>query len=293
MDGGAPPPSLSLELTIEPVQVSVEARHRGDPLWKRWLGIDSLLARPGDACSYESRSRYGWLTCSWLIDTGRSYGHALAERVLALPVVATQFDITFEFAMVAAPDGGEVNDQLADRGSDAGASASPASDVPAHELRTNRAFMGGMLDLDYAIDHGGPPDERLNVYDNLPETVDEAAELRRAQGLISCTEGWLVGDFGHEAVAARNATPAPFDPEHLRARSEAIQATVAGPPPLDAAKHFASMSALKLAEAAELGIETEAGQDCALEAAHYAGACVAVAAHAHGQRPHAYVRALG
>ena len=293
MDGDPPPSSLSLELTIEPVQVTMEARHHDDPLWKRWFGADPLFARRDDGCYYESRSRYGWLTCSWLIDTERSFGHAFADQILVLPTVATQFDITFEFAIVAAPDTDAGGAQPINASQDTSTGASSVTGARAHELRINRAFMAGLLDFDYAVDHGGPPDDRRNIYDNLPETVDAAAELRRVQQLISCAEGWVAGNFGHEAVAARNAAPVPFEPDQLRARSAAIQASVVGPPPLDVAKHFASMSALKLAEAAERGIDIAAGQDSALEAARYAGGCLAAAAKAYCQRPQAYVGSLG
>lgn len=292
MDGDEAPSSFSMELTVEPVQVTMETRHRDDPLWKRWLGVDPLFGGRNDGCYYESRSRYGWLTCSWLIDTKRGFGHAFANQVLALPVVATQFDIPFEFAMVAAPDAeaGDTHPPPARPETGSGDSSLPLA--RAHELRVNRAFMAGLLDFDYALDHGGPPDERRNIYDNLPETVDTAAELMRVQDLISYAEGWVTGKFGQDPVAARSAGPAPFEPERLKVLSAAIQASVVGPPSLDAAKHFASMSALKLAEAAELGIDSAVGQDSALEAARYAGACLSAAANAYGQRPEAYIRSV-
>jgi len=256
-------------------------------LWKRWLGVDPLFAGRDEGCYYESRSRYGWLTCSWLIDPERSFGHALADRILALPVVATQFDIAFEFAMVAAPDADADTPHATDA---TGAPSAP--DARVHELRINRAFMTGLLDFDYALDHGGPPNERRNIYDNLPETVDEAGELRRVQQLITCAEGWVAGNFDHEALAA-HAGQVPLESEQLKARSAAIQASVVGPPPLDLAKHLASMSAMKLAEAAELGIDSTAGQDSALEAARHAGACLAASAAVYGQRPRAYIGSLG
>ena len=288
LDGGAPPACLSCELTIEPVQVRLDAQRLSHPLGARWLGTDDITGDPSSPCSYQSRLRYGPMTCFWRVDVGNgNAGHAaFLTQQLALPVTATQFDVGFEWAMTCGPH--------LPTSVPAGRTDTPPLAADHNQLSVVRAFMAGTLDFDFALRYGGPIDEQINTYVGLPHSVDPAAEIMRARELCACLPSWIQGRFDQATVARAVAQPVPLDVRHLNNMSQQIQTMLApeSPPPKALAHHFGSMSLLKFAAAVEAGVTTREGEEMVIESMRFAGCCLAASGEAHAVGAGAYGAAL-
>lgn len=303
LGGGRPPASLRYELSIEPVQLRMEALWSGHPLAARAFFFDDLWTTGRGA--YGSGWRYGWLTFRWWLTPGADETpetHPLAAPTLPLPLVATQFDVGFELAMALGlyhaeehePAPANERRPTATEGSASTDGASADASPPPNQvygLYVTQYFLAGLLDVGSGLD-GRALDERRNTHVGASGDADLEAEVMRAAQLVACTALWATGNFDSDAALAA-ASSAPRSPGEARALAASAEAAATAADATGALPHhFASTSGLRFAEAHLAGIETERGKELLLDAAHHAGACLAAAAHATDQRAAAYTVAL-
>lgn len=274
LDGGPRPASLSYELFMEPVQVVIDERTKGDPLAARWFGVDPMFVLgPG---AYSGAWRYGPLTFVWWVNSEVQTGHQLGEALMPLPFVATQFDVGFEFVM-SAPEGALPVDD----------GQPPLFHTPGFKLRCTQYLLAGFLDTQWRT-NGRPIDQRRNTLDGLDEVpVNESGELVRARELVASAAIWATGKLSEEAsLHARHGAPSTTAEVVALAQGLADRA----PDPADSSDPvvLAARSAAFLAEAEQLGLDDVEAQNRLLDSAWHAGACLAVVAHAAGRREDAY-----
>jgi hypothetical protein len=273
LDGGSRPASLSYDMFMEPVQVVIDERMKGDPLAARWLGVDPLFVLgPG---SYSGAWRYGPLTFVWWVNSDVQPGHQLGEAMMPLPLIASQFDVRFEFAM-SAPEGLSVGDEQP-----------PLFETPGFKLRCTQFLLAGFLDTQWRLS-GRPVDERRNTrggLDGVP--VDEAGEHRRVRELVASAAAWASGELGKEAtVRARRSAPTSTD--EVVALAAALADASVTQSDVDDPVALAAVSAGLLAEGEQIGLDDIEAQNRLLDSAWYAGACLAAAGHTAGRREDAY-----
>lgn len=274
LDGGPCPASLAYEIFMEPVQVVIDQRTKGDPLAARWLGVDPLFVLgPG---SYSGAWRYGPLTFVWWVNSDVKTGHQLGLAMTPMPLIASQFDVGFEFAM-SAPDGWTPADD----------EQPPLFEAPVFKLRCTQFLLAGFLDTQWRL-HGRPVDERRNTRAGLEGVpVDEAGEHRRARELAASAAGWASGEFDEEATMRARRT-APTSTAEVIALAATLAAATVNPQDPDDPVALAAISARLLAEGEQIGLDNVEAQNRLLDSAWYAGACLAAAARTFGRRDDAY-----
>lgn len=274
LDGGPRPASLSYEMFMEPVQVVIDERMKGDLLAARWLGVDPLFVL--GTGSYSGAWRYGPLTFVWWINSDVKAGHQLGEVMMTLPLIASQFDVGFEFAM-SAPDGWRPADD----------EQSPLFETSGFKLRCTRFLLAGLLDTRWRL-NGRPVDERRNTRVGLEGVpVDEAAEHTRAREFVASAATWASGRLGEEATL-RARRSAPTSTPEVVALTRALADATVNPNDPDDPMALAAMSARLLAEGEQLGLDDIEAQNRMLDSAWYAGACLAAAGRSISRPDDAY-----
>lgn len=263
LDGGPLPRSLQYEFLIEPMQLRMQEAWSDDPLGVRSFWLDPLFTTgPG---GYSAGWRYGWLTFLWWVDVERAHPAQplLRERALPMPLVATQFDVGFEFAIAAGvlrADGREEpNDsQALDANSDDRRRSKIADVTPNASLCATQYFLAGLLDTQSGLG-GRVVDDRRNAFNGVVAPADPDAERARAHQLVSCAAVWAAGELDLAATRAAELQPK-RSASALRVLAEALTAAAPSDNPAAALPFwFAAMSALRLAEAELAGLNEAEG----------------------------------